>query len=84
LLRLYLAPLVKPILRLYRRIDYREYGGAPLLGIDGVVIVAHGSSNARALRNAVRVAAETVTHGFVEELRTRMPHQPSVTLERTP
>jgi glycerol-3-phosphate acyltransferase PlsX len=84
LLRLYLAPLVGSILRLYRRIDYREYGGAPLLGIDGVVIVAHGSSNARALRNAVRVAAETVSHGFVEELRTRMPQLPTVTLERTP
>jgi len=84
LLRLYLAPLVGPILRLYRRIDYREYGGAPLLGIDGVVIVAHGSSNARALRNAVRVAAEAVSHGFVEELRSRMPQAQDVTLERTP
>jgi len=84
LLRLYLAPLVGSILRLYRRIDYREYGGAPLLGIDGVVIVAHGSSNARALRNAVRVAAETVAHGFVDELRTRMPALPAATLERAP
>jgi len=84
LLRLYLAPLVGSILRLYRRIDYREYGGAPLLGIDGVVIVAHGSSNARALRNAVRVATETVSHGFVEELRSRMPQAHDVTLERTP
>ncbi|HLA23788.1 MAG TPA: phosphate acyltransferase PlsX [bacterium] len=84
LLRLYLAPLVGSILRLYRRIDYREYGGAPLLGIDGVVIVAHGSSNARALRNAVRVAAETVSHGFVEELRSRMPQAQDITLERTP
>jgi glycerol-3-phosphate acyltransferase PlsX len=84
LLRLYLAPLVGSVLRLYRRIDYREYGGAPLLGIDGVVIVAHGSSNARALRNAVRVAAETVSHGFVEELRTRMSQLPTATLERTP
>jgi glycerol-3-phosphate acyltransferase PlsX len=84
LLRLYLAPLVGSVLRLYRRIDYREYGGAPLLGIDGVVIVAHGSSNARALRNAVRVAAETVAHGFVEDLRSRMPQVHDVTLERTP
>ena len=84
LLRLYLAPLVGSVLRLYRRIDYREYGGAPLLGIDGVVIVAHGSSNARAVRNAVRVAAETVSHGFVEELRTHMPQLPTATLERTP
>lgn len=83
LLRLYLAPLVGSVLRLYRRIDYREHGGAPLLGIDGVVIIAHGSSNARALRNAIRVATETVSHGFVEELRTRMPQTRDATLERT-
>ncbi|HEY6104061.1 MAG TPA: phosphate acyltransferase PlsX [bacterium] len=83
LLRLYLAPLVGSVLRLYRRIDYREYGGAPLLGIDGVVIIAHGSSNARALRNAIRVATETVSHGFVEELRARMPQTRGATLERT-
>lgn len=83
LLRLYLAPLVGSVLRLYRRIDYREYGGAPLLGIDGVVIIAHGSSNARALRNAIRVATETVSHGFVEELRARMPQTRDATLERT-
>jgi glycerol-3-phosphate acyltransferase PlsX len=83
LLRLYLAPLVGSVLRLYRRIDYREYGGAPLLGIDGVVIVAHGSSNARALRNAIRVATETVAHGFVEELRARMAQTHGATLERT-
>lgn len=84
LLRLYLAPLVGSVLRLYRRIDYREYGGAPLLGIDGVVVIAHGSSNARALRNAVRVAADAITHGFVEDLRARMAHRPTPTLERTP
>src|SRR3990170_151332 len=45
LLRLYLAPPVGSIRRLYRRIDYREYGGAPLLGIDGVVLVAPRRSN---------------------------------------
>lgn len=72
-LRLYVAPLAGRIRRLYRRIDYREYGGAPLLGIEGVVIVAHGSSNARAIRNAIRVGAEAVSHGFVDELRTRIP-----------
>jgi len=73
LLLLYAAPLAGKVRRLYRRIDYREYGGAPLLGIDGVVVVAHGSSNARAIRNAIRVAAEAAAQGFVEELRTRIP-----------
>jgi glycerol-3-phosphate acyltransferase PlsX len=41
-----------------KRIDHTEYGGAPLLGIKGVCIVTHGSSNANAIKNAVRVAAE--------------------------
>ena len=41
-----------------KRLDYSEYGGAPLLGIKGVCIVSHGSSNANAIKNAVRVANE--------------------------
>jgi len=69
----FLAPLAQKLRRMYRRIDYREYGGAPLLGIDGVCIIAHGSSNARAVRNAIRVAIEGVRHEFVEDLRAQMP-----------
>ncbi len=72
LLRLYLAPLVGKVRRMYRRIDYREYGGAPLLGINGVCVIAHGSSNARAIRNAIRVACEGVSHGFVEVIRAQL------------
>jgi glycerol-3-phosphate acyltransferase PlsX len=41
-------------------VDHEEYGGAPLLGIDGNCIIAHGSSSPKAIRNAVRVAAEMV------------------------
>ena len=41
-----------------KRLDYSEYGGAPLLGVRGVCIVGHGSSNERAVMNAIRVAAE--------------------------
>lgn len=41
-----------------KRLDYSEYGGAPLLGLKGVAIVSHGSSNANAMKNAIRVAAE--------------------------
>jgi phosphate acyltransferase len=44
----------------YRRLDYAEYGGAPLLGLDGVGIVAHGGSSPRAIKNAIRAAKETV------------------------
>ncbi len=72
-LRLYLAPLAGRVRKMFRRIDYREVGGAPLLGINGVCIVAHGSSNGRAIRNAIRVAMEGATHEFVEEIRTQLP-----------
>jgi glycerol-3-phosphate acyltransferase PlsX len=41
-----------------RRLDYREYGGAPLLGVRGVCIIGHGSSNDRAIFNGIRVAYE--------------------------
>jgi glycerol-3-phosphate acyltransferase PlsX len=44
----------------YRRLDYAEYGGAPLLGLDGVGIVAHGGSNPRAIKNAIRAAKDAV------------------------
>jgi phosphate acyltransferase len=46
-----------------KRLDYSEYGGAPLLGLKGVCIVSHGSSNANAIKNAIRVASEFVRHG---------------------
>ena len=41
-----------------KRVDYSEYGGAPLLGVKGVCIICHGRSNGKAMRNAIRVAAE--------------------------
>ena len=51
--------------RVRRRLDYAEYGGAPLLGLNGVCIVAHGRSNALAIKNAVRVAAQAVESDVV-------------------
>jgi glycerol-3-phosphate acyltransferase PlsX len=45
-----------------RRLDYSEYGGAPLLGINGITIVCHGRSNANAIKNAIRVANEFCKH----------------------
>ncbi len=49
--------------RLFKFLDYSEYGGAPLLGVKGVVIICHGSSPARAIMNAVRVGVHMVeTH----------------------
>ena len=51
-----------------KRLDYREYGGAPLLGARGVCIVGHGSSNDRAIYNGIRVAAEFARAGINEGL----------------
>lgn len=45
----------------YHRMDYAEYGGAPLIGLDGVVIIAHGGSSPKAIKNAIRVAKEAVS-----------------------
>ena len=56
-----------------KRLDYSEYGGAPLLGVRGVCIISHGRANAKAIRNAIRVAAEfsegKVNQRIEEELR---------------
>lgn len=55
--------------RFQRRIDYTEYGGAPLLGVNGVVVIGHGRSTAKAIKNGVRVAAECVTNRVIESIR---------------
>lgn len=58
-----------PILKkLRKRIDYSEYGGAPLLGIKGVCIIGHGKSDPRAIKNAIRVASEFVSHGVNQHI----------------
>jgi glycerol-3-phosphate acyltransferase PlsX len=51
--------------RVRKRMDYAEYGGAPLLGVNGICIKAHGRSNALAIKNAVRVAAQAVQQDVV-------------------
>lgn len=70
------ALLAKPAFDAVRgRLDYREYGGAPLLGIDGVVIVGHGRSDALAIRNAIRVAAQTVENGVLDAIKQGLAEQ---------
>ena len=54
--------------RARRRMDYAEYGGAPLLGLNGTCIVAHGRSNAQAIKNAIRVAAQAVEQDVVHRI----------------
>jgi len=55
-----------------KRLDYSEYGGAPLLGIKGVCIVSHGSSNSNAIKNAIRVAAEFAQGGINETIAAEL------------
>ncbi len=64
------ALLAKPAFRAVKhRMDYAEYGGAPLLGVDGVVIIAHGRSNAKAITNAIRVAERAVAQQIVNHIK---------------
>jgi glycerol-3-phosphate acyltransferase PlsX len=54
--------------RFRRRVDYSEYGGAPLLGVAGVAIVGHGRSSAKAVRNAIAMAYRFATSDFIDRL----------------
>ena len=51
--------MMRPAFRaLKRRVDFAEYGGAPLIGINGISIISHGRSTERAIKNAIRVATK--------------------------
>ncbi|HEY7112614.1 MAG TPA: phosphate acyltransferase PlsX [Thermoanaerobaculia bacterium] len=52
------------------RIDYSEYGGAPLLGVKGCVIICHGRSSAKAVKNAIRLAAEFSRQGLAGKIQS--------------
>lgn len=63
------AMLLLPALRgLKRQMDYTEYGGAPLLGVQGISIICHGSSNAATIKNAIKVAGRCAKQGLVTGL----------------
>lgn len=62
--------LARPRLRaLARRMDHTEYGGAPLLGVNGICIISHGSAKAKTIRNAVALAVESVRARIVDAIR---------------
>ena len=58
--------------KLYKRLHYAEYGGAPLLGLNGVCVVGHGRSNPTAVKNAIRLAKDFVTSRAVEKIQSEM------------
>jgi glycerol-3-phosphate acyltransferase PlsX len=67
------AFLIKPYLKkVLNKIDYRQYGGAPLLGVNGVVIISHGSSDSTAIYNAVKAAKKTVKEDIVKLIKAEL------------
>ncbi|MCH7814616.1 MAG: phosphate acyltransferase PlsX [Planctomycetes bacterium] len=65
--------------RVWSRHDYSEYGGAPLLGVQGACIICHGRSNERAIRNAVRAARRFLSQGLNEAIVERLGSEVSRT-----
>jgi glycerol-3-phosphate acyltransferase PlsX len=56
--------------RFKTRLDYSEYGGAPMLGVKGCVIICHGRSSAKAVKNAIRLAAEFSRQGLAQKIQS--------------
>jgi glycerol-3-phosphate acyltransferase PlsX len=56
-----------------KKLDYREYGAGPLLGVDGLVFIGHGRSDAKAIFSSLRVAREAAQSGMLDALRERAP-----------
>ena len=69
---------LRPAFRAVRRkLSYEEYGGVPLLGVNGVCIVAHGRSTPYAMQNAIKAGARCVEQRLVERIRERLTPSPS-------
>ena len=64
--------MLPALLRLRTKMDYRELGAAPLLGVDGVVLIGHGRSDARAIRGAIRSAMRAVDGRFIEAIKASL------------
>jgi glycerol-3-phosphate acyltransferase PlsX len=65
--------LIKKSLKKFKKItDYAEYGGAPLLGVDGIVIIGHGRSNAYAVKNAIKVAIQELNRDLNIQIKRRV------------
>jgi glycerol-3-phosphate acyltransferase PlsX len=68
-----LGEKIRPVLKgLFKKLDYNEYGGAPLLGVDGAMMICHGRSNQTAIANAVRTAAEFVRAGVNKVIASQL------------
>ncbi|HEX2093567.1 MAG TPA: phosphate acyltransferase PlsX [Longimicrobiaceae bacterium] len=68
--------------RTAKMLDYTEYGGAPLLGVNGVTIICHGGSPPRAIRNAIRVAAQAVERHMVAHIERQLARRAEASLSQ--
>jgi len=63
-------PLMRPALRdMAKELNYEEHGGSPLLGLNGILVVSHGMSNAKAIMNALKTAARCVTEQLIASIQ---------------
>jgi len=71
------AYLLRPSMRRFRnRVDYSEYGGAPLLGVNGIALIGHGRSDPKAVRNALRTTADLADQGIIQVIRNELERLP--------
>jgi len=76
------AFLLTPVLAtLKRQLSYEQYGGAPLLGIDGITIICHGRSSSLAISNAIRTASRFVRYNINAEIKKTLEAYQEVTVE---
>lgn len=69
--------------RFKKTVDYAEYGGAPLIGINGVGMICHGGSNAKAIKNAIRFAHEYATSGVTQRIAETLSENYSALFSRS-
>jgi glycerol-3-phosphate acyltransferase PlsX len=67
--KLYGIGLKKYFINMKKKFDYEEYGGALLLGVDGIVIISHGSSKSKAITNAIKIAADGIERNIIKRIK---------------
>jgi phosphate acyltransferase len=78
------ALLVPAFNQVRKKTDYREYGAGPLLGVNGLVFIGHGRSDARAIVSSLRVAREAARSGMLEAIREVAPARATAAPAATP
>jgi len=71
-------PMKSLLRKLWRKVDYAETGGSPLLGLNGLCVICHGRSGAKAIRNALLLAQKAVERNLVEVIRSSLTEQVGV------